>query len=92
MKPNDEMRSNAGSHVNRIPYVRLDDAGVIHTAYGSYHPVTGEGRTFGMPKDLELEILNALIQDGIESGLATDFDLDKFLKEMKPETDELNSI
>ena len=36
-----------------------------------------------MPEDLELEILKALIQDGIDSGPATAFDLEKFLKEMR---------
>jgi len=30
--------SNAGSHVNRIPGVTLDESGFIHTPYGSYHP------------------------------------------------------
>lgn len=83
MTSNDENHSNAQSHVNRIPGVTLDDAGYIHTAYGSYHPVTGEGYTFDIPEDLALEILKALLQDGIDSGPAKPFDLDTFLEEMR---------
>ena len=81
MTPNDESHSNAESHVNRIPGVKLDDAGFIHTAYGSYHPVTGEGHTFEIPKALEVEILKALIQDGIDSGPARPFDIGAWFDE-----------
>jgi hypothetical protein len=83
MTSKEEIHSNAQSHVNRIPGVTLDDGGFIHTAYGSYHPVTGEGHTFDMPKEMEFE--NALIEDGLDSGLATDFDLDKLLEEIRCE-------
>ena len=91
MSPNDENHSNAGSQVNRIPGVTLDDADFIHTAYNSYHPVTGEGHTFDMSKDLDLEILKALIQDGIDSGPATVFDLEKFLEEMRSKSKDITS-
>lgn len=43
-----------------------------------------------MPKDLKLEILKALIQDGIDSGPATPVNLDKFLEEIKSQSDEPN--
>jgi hypothetical protein len=69
--------SNAGSHVNRIPGVTLDDAGFVHTPYGSFHPVTGEGLPSGAPNELMRQILIALIDDGLDSGIAEDFDLDE---------------
>ena len=72
--------SNAGSHVNLIPGVTLDDAGFIHTPYGSYHPVTGEGLPIVAPQELMREILSALIQDGIDSGPAVEFDWDGFME------------
>jgi hypothetical protein len=75
------IHSNANSHVNRIPSVTLDDTGFIHTAYGSYHPVTGEGLAFDMPETLKVEILRALIQDSIDSGPAVAFDWDEFMAE-----------
>ena len=76
----EESGSNAGSHVNRIPGVRLDEAGFIHTAYGSYHPVTGEGLPIDAPDELMRRILIALIDEGIDSGIAEDFDWDEFLE------------
>ena len=75
--------SNAGSHVNRIPNVSIDDTGFIHTNYGTYHPVTGEGLPIDAPKELIREILIALLRDGEESGFAEDFDLNTFLAEMR---------
>lgn len=75
------IHSNANSHVNRIPDVTQDEAGFIHTAYGSYHPVTGEGLAFEMPETLKLEILRALIQDGEDSGPAVEFDWNEFVAE-----------
>jgi hypothetical protein len=74
--------SNAGSHVNRIPGVTLDESGFIHTPYGSYHPATGEGSPIDAPKELMRQILIALIRDGEESGPAAEFDWDEF-KERK---------
>ena len=73
------IHSNANSHINRIPDVTLDDAGFIHTAYGSYHPVTGEGFAFEMPETLKVEILRALIQDGEDSGPGELWDYDAFM-------------
>ena len=79
----DEVReSNAGSHVNGIPGVSLDDAGFVHTAYGSYHPVTGQGLPIDAPDELMRQILIALIDDGLESGIAEDFDFDEFLERL----------
>ncbi len=75
--------SNAGSHVNRIPDVSIDDVGFIHTIYGTYHPVTGEGLPIDAPNELMREILIALVRDGEESGFAEDFELDTFLAEMR---------
>jgi hypothetical protein len=75
------IRSKAMSHVNRIPGVTQDDTGFIHTAYGSYHPVTGEGDAFHMPEELKVEILRALIQDSLDSGPSVPFDLDHFMTE-----------
>lgn len=72
--------SNAESHVNRIPGVTLDDAGFIHTLYGSYHPITGVGLPINAPKDLQRQILIALIDDGLDSGIAEDFDVDEFIE------------
>lgn len=75
------IHSNADSHLNRIPGVTLDDAGFIHTAYGSYHPVTGEGLAFDMPAALKIEILKAQLQDGEDSGPAELWDFDAFMLE-----------
>ena len=44
-----------------------------------------------MSKDLDLEILKALIQDGIDSGPATVFDLEKFLEEMRSKSKDITS-
>lgn len=73
-------RSRAGSHVNRIAGVTLDETGFIHTAYGSYHPVTGEGLPIDAPDELMREILTALIHDSLDSGPAVEFDFDEFMK------------
>ena len=72
--------SNAGSHVNRIPGVRLDDDGFIHTVYGTYHPVTGQGLPIDAPDELMRQILIALIDDGIDSGPGKPFDWDAFME------------
>lgn len=74
--------SNAGSHVNSIPDVTIDDAGFIHTKYGSYHPVSGEGLPIDAPKELMREILIALLRDGEESGPAEPFDFEEFMREV----------
>ena len=79
----EEGGSNAGSHVNSIPGVAIDDAGFIRTSYGSYHPVTGEGLPIDAPKELMREILIALLLDGEESGPAEPFDFDEFMKEVR---------
>lgn len=76
MTPEEKSKSNVGSHVNRIPGVKLDDAGVVHTAYGSYHPVTGQGLPIAAPDELMRQILIVLIDDGIDSGIAEDLDWD----------------
>ena len=81
-----EPESNAGSHVNRIPGVRLDDAGFIHTAYGSYHPVTGQGLPIDASDELMRQILIALIDDGIESGITEEFDLKEFVASVGRDT------
>ena len=73
--------SNAGSPVNRIPGVTLDDAGFIHTAYGSYHPVTGESLPVNAPDELMRQILIALLRDGEESGTAKEFDMEQWIAE-----------
>jgi hypothetical protein len=67
--------------VNCIPDVRLDDDGFVHTEFGSYHPVTGEGLPTEAPGALMDRILVALIDDGLDSGAAEDFDFDMFLAE-----------
>lgn len=69
----------ADSHVNRIDGVTLDESGMIHTKYGSYHPVTGEGLPIDAPRELMREILAALLQDGLDSDLAEPFDFDDLL-------------
>ena len=76
------MSRHANSHVNDIPDVSIDDAGFITTLYGRYHPVTGEGLDFDIPEDLWNTILTALIDDGLDSGPAVEWDLDQFLEEM----------
>lgn len=55
--------------------------GVIHTPYGSYHPVTGEGLPIDAPQEFMDDILRELIQQGIDSGPAKRFDWDKFMEE-----------
>lgn len=71
--------------MNLIPGVTQDHAGVVHTPYGSYNPVTGEGLPIGAPKELMRDIAIALIQDGLESGPAEEFDWDAFVTEQFPE-------
>ena len=70
----------SNSHVNRIPGVSLDEAGFVHTIYGSYHPVTGEGLPIDAPAELMQQILIALIDDGLDSGIAKEFDFHEFIK------------
>ena len=77
--------SNAGSHGNRIPGVTLDDSGFIHTLYGYYHPVTGEGLPIDAPNELMYETLIALLRDGEESGLAEPLDVAEFIKDVRAE-------
>ena len=72
--------ANSASHVNRIPGVSLDAAGFVHTPYGTYHPVTGEGLPIDAPDELMRSILLALIDDGLASGIVGDFDIDAFIK------------
>ena len=55
----------------------------VHTAYGRYHPVTGEGLPIDAPDDLMREILLTLIDDGLESGITEDFDIGAFVAEMR---------
>ena len=71
-----ESATNTASHVNRIPGVHVDEAGFIHTEFGAYRPVTGEGLPIKAPDELMQKILVALIQYGIDSGPAEKFDLD----------------
>ncbi|MBS3930649.1 MAG: hypothetical protein KGZ65_05385 [Sphingomonadales bacterium] len=73
--------SNVSSHVNRIPGVRLDDEGYVHIAYGRYHPVTGEGLPIDAPDELMKQIFVALIDDGLDSGIDEDFDLDELIEQ-----------
>lgn len=68
------------SNVNLIPGVSMDTSGMIHTDYGSYHPVTGKGLPIDAPQALMQRILAALIKDGEESGLAEEFDWDAFME------------
>ena len=72
--------ANSASHVNRIPGVSLDAAGFVHTPYGTYHPVTGEGLPIDAPDELIRGILLALIDDGLASGIVGDFDIDALIK------------
>lgn len=79
----DTANSNTGSRVNRIPDVSINDTGFIHTIYGSYHPVTGEGLPIDAPKELMRDILIALLRDGEESGFAEDVDLNTIFAEIR---------
>lgn len=54
--------------------------GVIHSPYGSFHPVTGDGLPIDAPQDFMDDILRELIQQGLDSGPAEPFDLDEFMK------------
>lgn len=78
------MASRAGRNVNLIPGVSQDEAGAIHTAYGSYNPVTGEGLPIDAPDELMLAILKALLLDGLDSGPAEPFDWDELMGERFP--------
>lgn len=75
---------NAASHLNRIPGVRIDSDGMIHTEYGSYHPVTGEGLPINAPPAPMQKILQAFIRDGENGGPAKEFDWDAFMSEEFP--------
>lgn len=81
MMTDEARKSNAGSHVNLIPRVSLDDAGFIHTDYGSYHPVTAEGLPIDAPDELMRQILIALLRDGEDSGPAVEFDMKRWIVE-----------
>ena len=85
MTPAEDCESNAGSHVNRIPGVTLGDTGFVHTACGSYHPVTGEGLPIDAPAELMRQILVALLRDGEDSGPAEDFDMRRWIAERSGE-------
>lgn len=69
------------SNVNRIDGVKLDESGIVHTQYGSYNPVTGEGLPIAAPRELMDKILAALLQDGLDSGPAIPFDIDAWFDE-----------
>ncbi len=73
----------AQSHVNDIERVSIDHDGVIHTPYGSYHPVTGEGLPIDAPEELMRDIEAALVRDGEDSGPPQPLDWDAFLAEMR---------
>lgn len=79
------MASRAGRNVNLTPGVSQDEAGVIHTPYGSYNPVTGEGLPINAPDELTRTILIALLRDGEESGPAEPFDWDSFMARKFPD-------
>jgi hypothetical protein len=83
---NRERPSRAGRNVNLIPGVSQDEAGVIHTPYGSYNPGTGEGLPIDAPEELMRTILIALLRDGEESGPAEPFDWDEFMARKFPNT------
>ena len=55
--------------------------GTIHSPYGSFHPVTGEGLPIDAPQEFMDDILRELIQQGLDSGPAEPFDFDAFMKE-----------
>lgn len=71
--------SNCDSHVNRIPGVSLEDAGFVHTRFGSYHPVTEEGLSIDAPREITQQILVALISDSEVVGPEEPFDWDHLL-------------
>jgi hypothetical protein len=79
--------ANAASHVNRIPGVSIDNEGFITTKYGRYHPITGEGLNFHVPEELWNKIVMALIDDGLDSGPAVEFDIDKWLEDLSSRED-----
>jgi hypothetical protein len=66
--------------VNRIPGVTLDNAGFVHTQFGSYHPVTGQGLPIDAPEALMRGILLALINDGLASPIDEELDVDDFME------------
>lgn len=69
------------SYINDIDGITIDEQGTIHTPYGSFHPVTGEGLPINAPKKLMHKILVALIRDGEESEIVDDFDIDRWFDE-----------
>lgn len=73
-------RPAANSHVNRIQRVTLDESGMVHTEYGSYNPVTGEGLLIDASRELIHEVLATLLQDGLDSGPAEHVDIDELAK------------
>jgi hypothetical protein len=75
----DRVVLNRKSQVNGIPGVSLGEDGFVRTAYGSYNPVTGEGLPIDAPAALMEQILIALIEDGLDTGVAEEFDFDAFM-------------
>ena len=55
-----------------------DDERIILTPVIAYHPVNGEGLPIDAPDELMRAILLALIDDGLASGIAKDFDIGEF--------------
>lgn len=62
-----------------------DEHGVIHSPYGSFNPVTGEGYPIDAPKQFMDEILHELIQEGLDSGIDNEFDIGQWLTESFPD-------
>ncbi|MEP7221237.1 MAG: hypothetical protein ABI673_01075 [Novosphingobium sp.] len=59
-----------------------DENGVIHSPYGAFNPVTGEGLPIDAPPEFMEQALRDLLHEGLDSGPARPFDWDE-LERMK---------
>ena len=58
-----------------------DEYGVVHSPYGAFNPVTGEGLPIDAPPAFMRQVLHDLLQEGLDSGPARPFDWEKFERE-----------
>ena len=68
---------------NHLTTLKRDADGRIHSRWGAFNPVTGEGLPIDAPQEFMDEILQELLQEGEDSGPAEPFDFDAFMEEMR---------
>lgn len=64
----------------RIANCEQDENGMIDSPYGMFNPVTGEGLPIEAPDGFMRQVLQDLIQAGLDSGIDESFDIDGLMQ------------